>query len=123
MDSKRPNPDYVNGVPELLVLKLLARKPRYGYELVQAIAEATQSELTFGEGCIYPLLHRLEREGSLMSSRQAAGGRSRVVYHVTPKGRKQLAERMSAWQRVVRAVGQVLQGDVPQEGDVAGAAA
>ncbi|MBI1900538.1 MAG: helix-turn-helix transcriptional regulator [Planctomycetia bacterium] len=113
MDNKRTNPDYVNGLPELLVLQLLARKPRYGYELVQAIAAATQSALSFGEGCIYAVLHRLEHEGFLTSTRETVGGRSRVVYHVTRQGRKQLAERASAWEKVVRAVGQVLHNAVP----------
>ena len=59
--SKRTNPDFLNGVPELLLLRLLARQPMYGYELVQRIRLQSDSALEFGEGCIYPILHRLER--------------------------------------------------------------
>ena len=42
------------------MLELLSRRPMYGYELVQAIKEESHGELEFGEGCIYPLLHKLE---------------------------------------------------------------
>jgi PadR family transcriptional regulator, regulatory protein PadR len=61
--TRRTNPDYLNGVPELLLLSLLSRRAMYGYELVQAIRAATGGALEFGEGCIYPILHRLEAVG------------------------------------------------------------
>ena len=53
MITKRTNPDFLNGVPELLILSLLARRPMHGYELVQAIRQSTQGTLEFGEGCVY----------------------------------------------------------------------
>ena len=64
MTTKRTNPDFLNGVPELLILSLLARRPMYGYELVQAIRQSTQGTLEFGEGCVYPVLHRLGGGGA-----------------------------------------------------------
>lgn len=117
MTTKRTNPEFVNGVPELLILSLLARRPRYGYELVQAIRQATGGILEFGEGCIYPILHRLEADGLLDGSRQTVGGRSRVVYRVTVQGAKRLAGTQGQWKRVVEAVEQVLRGG--EHGDVA----
>ena len=41
MTQRRTNPAYLNGVPELLLLHLLSRRPMYGYELVQAIRHET----------------------------------------------------------------------------------
>jgi len=114
MTAARTNPDFVNGVPELLALQLLARRPMYGYELVRAIETSTGQELEFGEGCIYPVLHRLEQQGALESRRESVNGRSRVVYRATPGGRKKLAVSTAAWRQVVRAVDQVLRGDVLQ---------
>lgn len=111
MTAVRSNPDFLNGVPELLLLKLLARRPMYGYELVRAIETATSQRLEFGEGCVYPVLHRLEQQGALASRRESVGGRTRLVYRVTSVGQKKLAESTSAWQRVVAAVNQVLEGD------------
>jgi PadR family transcriptional regulator PadR len=113
--SKRTNPDFLNGVPELLLLKLLAYKPMYGYELVQRIRLHSEAALEFGEGCIYPILHRLERARLLTSQREAVGGRLRVVYRLTPSGARKLQESVSAWQRVVQAVGRILEGDAHVE--------
>lgn len=108
--TKTTNPDFLNGVPELLVLQLLARRAMYGYELVRAIEQSSGQVLEFGEGCIYPVLHRLQKEGFLSSKRETVGGRSRVVYRVTAAGRKRLEARVAAWRSIVGAVDQVLQG-------------
>jgi PadR family transcriptional regulator, regulatory protein PadR len=110
MAKKRTNPDFLNGVPELLLLRLLSARPMYGYELVQAIRVSTDGCLTFGEGCIYPILHRLEADGMLTSRRETVGGRDRFVYRVTPRGRAQLAERISAWEQVAGTIHKALQG-------------
>jgi PadR family transcriptional regulator PadR len=108
--TKASNPDFLNGVPELLILKLLACQPMYGYELVRAIRRATGCRLEFGEGCVYPLLHRLEREALLSSRREHVGGRSRIVYRLTAGGHKRLAHSASLWRQVVGAVNLVLEG-------------
>ncbi len=84
---RKSNPAFLNGVPEMLLLQLLTRRPMYGYELVQAIKSATGGQLEFGEGCVYPILHRLEEQKLLVSSRQSVGGRQRFVYDVTERGR------------------------------------
>lgn len=110
MTKRATNPDFLNGVPELLVLELLSRRPMYGYEIVQAIQAESAGELRFGEGCIYPLLHKLEARGELASRRIDVGGRSRVVYRVTPRGARQFAESAAKWAAVVTAVGNILQG-------------
>jgi PadR family transcriptional regulator PadR len=110
MKTKRTNPDFLNGVPELLILSLLSRKAMYGYELVQAIRQSTRGTLEFGEGCVYPILHRLEAEGLLGSTRETVGGRSRVVYRVMTKGSKQLSSTTIAWQQIVQAINGALQG-------------
>ena len=108
--AKRSNPEFLNGIPELLILRLLDGRPMYGYELVQEIVRTTGQRLEFGEGCIYPLLHRLEAEGSLNSRRKQVENRSRVIYRVTRKGKKKLATSVERWNRVVEAVAMVLHG-------------
>ncbi len=110
MPSRRTNPEFLNGVPELLLLRLLNTRPMYGYELVQQIVRETGERLEFGEGCIYPLLHRLEDAGALSAKREKVDGRSRVVYRLTSKGKKRLGASVARWKRVVEAVEMVLQG-------------
>ena len=115
MTTKRSNPEYLNGVPELLVLQVLARRPMHGYEIVQAIKCASSEVLEFGEGCIYPVLHRLEADECLASRKERVGGRERFVYRLTAKGSKRLAQSTDSWKRVVTAISRVLEG----EGDAA----
>jgi PadR family transcriptional regulator PadR len=117
--TPRTQSDFLNGVPELLLLRLLARQPMYGYELVQAIRRASGARLDFGEGCIYPVLHRLERTGLLASRRELVGGRGRIVYRLTLKGQRQLVESVSLWRQVVGAVNRVLQGGADAEPSMA----
>ena len=110
MATRKSNPAFLNGVPEMLILELLSRRPMYGYVLVQAIKSATDESLEFGEGCVYPILHRLESQGLLAASQQSVGGRLRFVYRVTQPGKTQLAATKGAWQRVVSAVNHAFQG-------------
>jgi PadR family transcriptional regulator PadR len=110
MTIKKTNPDFLNGVPELLILKLLGQRPMHGYDLVEAIKQSSGSQLEFGEGCIYPILHRLEAQTYLSSRRESVGGRSRIIYRVTKKGEKRLAESWQTWKQVVTGVTAVLEG-------------
>ena len=94
------NPPFMSGVPELLLLRLLDQNQMYGYELVRLIRAATGEAISLGEGVIYPVLHGLERNGSLKSKRKAVGGRTRVYYSLTAKGRHRLALLQSDWRRI-----------------------
>lgn len=90
----------MSGVPELLLLRLLNDNEMYGYELVRSIKSVTHEAISLGEGVIYPILHSLERNGSLKSKRKAVGGRTRVYYSVTKKGRERLQKLRNDWSRI-----------------------
>ena len=90
----------MSGVPELLLLRLLDSKDMYGYELVRSIKLATGEAISLGEGVIYPVLHGLERSGSLKSRRKSVGGRTRVYYALTSKGRRRLDKLQGDWRRI-----------------------
>ncbi|MGI9236356.1 MAG: PadR family transcriptional regulator [Woeseiaceae bacterium] len=94
------NPPFMSGVPELLLLRLLARREMYGYELVKAVRLVTEEAISLGEGVIYPVLHGLERGGALKAKRKAVGGRTRVYYSLTAKGKRRLARLEEDWQRI-----------------------
>ena len=106
----KSNPSFLNGVPELLVLQSLARREMYGYEIVRAIQTETREAFAFGEGCIYPYLHYLEKERLVSSRRQTVDGRNRNYYTLLPRGRKRLSELTEEWSRVAAGIGLVLGG-------------
>jgi PadR family transcriptional regulator PadR len=101
---------FMNGVPELLILRLLREREMYGYEIVQAIRSQTGEVVAIGEGVAYPILHALEKSGAITSRRQTVGGRSRIYYALSDQGASRLAELSALWGRVTGAVQQVLGG-------------
>ena len=94
------NPPFMSGVPELLLLRLLDQREMYGYELVRAVRKVTGEAISLGEGVIYPALHSLERNGALKSRRKPVGGRTRVYYALTAKGRQRLDKLRNDWRRI-----------------------
>lgn len=102
------NPPFMSGVPELLVLRLLARKEMYGYELVKAVRLVTSEAIVLGEGVVYPVLHSLERSGALSAMRKPVNGRTRVYYRVTPKGRQRLGRLSDEWGRISNGINSAL---------------
>ena len=107
---KRTNPSFLNGVPELLVLRLLSKQEMYGYQIVEAIRSQTAGAFSFGEGCIYPYLHYLEAEKQVRSRRREVDGRNRNYYKLTRRGRKRLESLTGEWTRVTTGVARLMEG-------------
>jgi transcriptional regulator len=106
-----PKPDSLQGSLDLLILKILDRRPGlHGYALMAAIRETSEDILRVEEGSLYPALHRLEEAGSVKAAwiTRADTGRRARVYDLTARGRKQLAAEESRWQSVTAAVNRVL---------------
>jgi len=110
MPARATNPHFMNGVPELVILRLLHREEMYGYEIVQAIRSRTDAVIALGEGVVYPVLHALERDGALRSRRKTVNGRSRIYYSVTPKGAHRLADLSKDWTNLAGAIQRMLGG-------------
>lgn len=104
------NPDFLNGVPELMVLRVLRDESLHGYAIVQQIAQRTGGKIEFGEGSIYPVLYRLEQDGLLTSRKEEVRGRQRILYRLSSKGLKQLESRTARWQEVVCAIQTFFEG-------------
>ena len=94
----------LDGVPELLILRLLAHEEMYGYQLVSEIQRRSQGAFEFGEGCIYPVLHRLVKQRMLNERQQEVNGRTRRYYRLAPAGRKRGAALEHAWRQVSEAI-------------------
>jgi PadR family transcriptional regulator, regulatory protein PadR len=104
------NTNFLSGVPELMVLRLLQDREMYGYEIVQAIQVQSNGTLSFGEGVVYPVLHGLEKDGALKSRRREVGGRSRVYYSLNSRGVRRLSDQTDTWNSTTQAIQSVLKG-------------
>lgn len=92
-----------------LVLALLEEKPLYGYEIVQRAR--VRGKLKWEEGTLYPLLHKLEREGLLTSKwRRAPTGKERKYYALSRRGKAVLAKDRKHWAEEIRIVSHILLG-------------
>src|SRR5271169_5648113 len=97
-----PKADSLQGALDLLVLKILSRRPRlHGYAIMSAIQDMSGEVLRAEEGSLYPALHRMEEAGWIRAQwiTKATGRRARI-YEVTVAGAKQLASEESRWQAV-----------------------
>src|SRR3982074_2803653 len=75
-----------------LVLAILAEGESYGYAIIKRVAELSGGHLQWTDGMLYPVLHRLERQGYVAAKWSAAeNGRRRKYYRITREGRAQLA--------------------------------
>lgn len=110
MAQRETNPNFMNGVPELLILRLLQQEEMYGYEIVQAIRDRTDAVIAVGEGVVYPVLHALESDGALKSRRRIVSSRSRIYYSVTPAGSRRLADLSNTWTSLTTAIQTMLKG-------------
>jgi len=86
------------GTAELLVLAQLEDQPRHGYDIAVRIEQRSNGAVVFNVASLYPILYRLEADGSI-SGRwvERAGQRRRRFYRLTPAGRAKLAEQRRTW--------------------------
>lgn len=103
-------PDALQGSLDLLVLKILSRRPRlHGYAIMSAIQNMSEEVLRAEEGSLYPALHRMEEAGWVRAGWVIKeNGRRARLYELTAAGRRQLAVEESRWQAVTAAVNRVL---------------
>ena len=84
-----------------LVLSILADGENYGYALIQRVSELSNQEITWTEGMLYPVLHRLEKEGQIESRwRETENGRRRKYYRLRQPGREALRKEQRHWNTV-----------------------
>ena len=106
------NIQFKKGVLELCALALLAKKNRYGYELVNEISK----RISISEGTIYPLLRRLKNDGYVTTYlEESKEGAPRKYYQLTDKGKNMQKDLKQEWDTFVREVNSFLKGGVEDE--------
>jgi DNA-binding PadR family transcriptional regulator len=88
-----------------IVLSILVSGEDYGYQIIQRVKDLSGGELEWSDKMLYPVLHRMQKEGFLVSRwKISEEGRMRRYYAITDKGRKELDAERQQW----RSVGQAL---------------
>ncbi|MEI7596025.1 MAG: PadR family transcriptional regulator [Bacteroidota bacterium] len=87
--------DLLKGSLKSIVLNLLAENSRmYGYEITQRVEEISKGEIKLTFGALYPILHKLESEGTLITESVVINNRNRIYYKLTPQGKTVAQEKM-----------------------------
>jgi PadR family transcriptional regulator, regulatory protein PadR len=98
------------GTLALMVLKTLeALGPQHGYGIAKRIEQTSGDRLAINQGTLYPVLIKLEQEGSIASQWGVSENHRRAkFYRITKTGKKELAAEQRGWQRVNDIVAQFL---------------
>jgi PadR family transcriptional regulator PadR len=97
----KEKPDVLQGTLALMVLKTLdARGPQHGGAIARRIEQISGDLLAVNQGTLYPLLLKLEHEGSIASEWGASENNRRArFYRLTATGRKQLQTETRDWEQ------------------------
>jgi transcriptional regulator len=104
-----------SGIPPgtlyMLILKTLARLgSMHGYGIAQHIQQTSSEVLQVEEGSLYPALQRMLIKGWVLAEwRPSENNRRARYYALTPSGRKQLIRELREFERVMAAIGGVIQ--------------
>ena len=103
-----PDQEWKKGSAELLVLSLLEDQPRHGYDISKLIQIRSGGALQFHVTSLYPLLHRLEKQGLVEGLWvEKADQRRRRYYSLTTPGRRMLRSKQKSWKNFVAVISRI----------------
>ncbi|MEM7571329.1 MAG: PadR family transcriptional regulator [Bacteroidota bacterium] len=92
--------ELVKGTLRSVVLRLLDREGRmYGYQMNKRVGELSEGNYQLTEGALYPLLHKLVKDGLLITESEKVNGRARRYYRITEAGREAATAQREEFQR------------------------
>ncbi|HKF67658.1 MAG TPA: PadR family transcriptional regulator [Vicinamibacterales bacterium] len=101
--------DHVQGMLDLLLLKILALEPMHGWAIGQRLKQVSGDDLQVSDGSLYPALHKLEQHGLITATwKKTDLGRRAKFYSLTRTGRQQLEQETENWQRLSSAITRVV---------------
>jgi PadR family transcriptional regulator PadR len=109
MKNKIPG-EMLKGSLKSIVLKLLAENDKmYGYEITRKVEELSEGKIQLTYGALYPVLHKLEKDGSLVTESQSVNNRTRIYYKLTPKGKSVAREKIEELKEYIETLKVLLQ--------------
>ncbi len=105
--------DLVAASAKAIILSLLLAGESYGYQIIKRVRRVSGGELEWSNAVLYPVLHKMERDGLIRSDwRMSPENRMRKYYMLTELGAAELSEEKVRWRGVQTALRKLL-GPVP----------
>jgi len=93
--------DLVAASAKPMILSILSTGESYGYEIIQQIKKLSNGEISWKDGMLYPVLHRLENQGLIEAEwRKTENGKKRKYYRLKQEGSKVLETEKNQWMLV-----------------------
>ena len=92
---------FARGIHELLVLAALREGPRHGYQIALDVEADSNGIFRFRHGTLYPILHRMERNGLILGRWSSGKGRRKKIYALTEIGRRHLSGEADRVQEIL----------------------
>jgi PadR family transcriptional regulator PadR len=109
MSTREQRIALLQGTLDLLILRTLVFGPQHGQGIAKAIQAESEDELLVDHGSLYPALQRLEASGSIQAEWGVSENKRKArFYTLTAVGKRELAREVSQWNRMVAAIGRVL---------------
>jgi len=106
--------ELLKGSLKTIVLKVLEENGRmYGYEITRKVEELTAGKIKLTYGALYPVLHKLEDEGVLVTESENFNNRIRIYYKLTPSGKTIVTEKLSEMNEFLETIRRIVE---PQPG-------
>jgi len=84
-----------------MILSILLSGENYGYQIIKRVKRISSGSLEWSDGMLYPVLHRLEKDGYIRSEwKMSDGGRLRKYYTITEAGKEELEKERKKWMSV-----------------------
>ena len=109
--TQSDNQELLKGTLDMLILRTLTAQPMHGYGIAQHIERLSGGVFAIEQGSLYPALVRLQKKGWVTSKwSQSPTGRRARYYTISAAGRRQLGEKVSSFERILGAIGAVMNG-------------
>ena len=107
--APRPRSELLPGTLDMLILRTLSAGSMHGYGIAQHIQRLSQDAIQLEEGSLYPALQRMKVKGWISGAWKKTPNTPRArFYTITAAGRRQLGERISAFDQALLAITRVM---------------
>lgn len=87
--------ELLKGSIKSIVLKILSENERmYGYEITQKVEKLSDGKIKLTYGALYPILHKLEKDGIVTTESEVVNNRNRIYYSLTKAGLNDAKEKI-----------------------------
>ena len=103
-----PN-EILKGSLKTIVLKLLKEEgPMHGYAITKKVEDLTKGNVKLTYGALYPVLHKLKKEGALVTTTEIRNNRTRIYYALTTKGDKVVVEKIKELTEFIESIQNII---------------